>query len=101
MQDYVPDESMEIQPVTPPRPTAPTPTPAPPIRNLDAFIPALATEPFVPLQALSEAELAMTVEEWNWFHMHLECDKFERDGEREVLGFERRAQEVQRMLEAL
>lgn len=111
MEDYIPEEDnaeIATQPVTPPRPSPP-PAPAPPIpmsntsldMNLDAFIPALSTTPFVPLDALSEAELAMTVEEWIRFHMLLECDKFARDGEKEVLKFECKAQEVQRMLEAL
>ncbi|KAJ6607023.1 hypothetical protein B0H10DRAFT_574521 [Mycena sp. CBHHK59/15] len=66
-----------------------------------AFIPPLATDPFVNLEDLSEAEQDMTVEEWIRYQMGIEYDRFKRDGERQLSMFERRAEEVRQAIETL
>ncbi|KAJ7065276.1 hypothetical protein C8F01DRAFT_982666 [Mycena amicta] len=84
-------------PVTPPRLQATAP-----VRPEEAlFVPPLATDPFVNLESLTEAEQEMTVEEWVRYQMGIEHDRFQRDGERQLLSFERRADEVRRAITTL
>jgi hypothetical protein len=66
-----------------------------------AFIPPLATDPFVDMDSLSEAEQEMTVEEWIRYQMGIEYERFKRDGERQLGMFELRAEEVRRAIETL
>ncbi|KDR80791.1 hypothetical protein GALMADRAFT_222390 [Galerina marginata CBS 339.88] len=106
------DTKMNEDPVTPPRPVAqipPSSKEAEPVETTERnsssaeplFIPALSKLPFTPLQALSEAELDMTVEEWIRYQMEVEYDKFRRDGERELQRFRKRAEEVRKVIEGL
>ncbi|KAJ7173692.1 hypothetical protein C8R46DRAFT_120235 [Mycena filopes] len=66
-----------------------------------AFIPPLATDPFVNIDSLSEAEQEMTVEEWIRYQMGIEYERFKRDGERQLGMFKVRAEEVRRAIETL
>ncbi|KAJ7282104.1 hypothetical protein C8J57DRAFT_90427 [Mycena rebaudengoi] len=77
----------ESLPATPPRAAAPARSvladedskrPASP--HGSAFIPPLATDPFVNINELSEAEQDMTVEEWIRYQMGIEYERFKRDG---------------------
>ena len=65
------------------------------------LIPALSKLPFTSLHTLTEAELDMTVEEWIRYQMEVEYDKFKRDGERELLRFKKRAEDVRKIIDGL
>jgi len=65
------------------------------------LIPTLSKLPFTPWNALTEAELDMTVEEWIRYQMDVEYDKFRRDGERELQRFRSQAEEVRKVIEGL
>ena len=65
------------------------------------LIPTLSKLPFTPWNALTEAELDMTVEEWIRYQMEVEYDKFRRDGERELQRFRSQAEEVRKVIEGL
>ncbi|KAJ7089840.1 hypothetical protein B0H15DRAFT_939121 [Mycena belliarum] len=66
-----------------------------------AFVPPLASDPFLNLESLTEAEQDMTVEEWIRYQMGIEYERFKRDGERQLGMFEVRAEEVRRAIETL
>ncbi|KAJ6561078.1 hypothetical protein DFH09DRAFT_1279334 [Mycena vulgaris] len=109
------EESMRLEgplPATPPRAQPPAAPSAPmdddpPEWNAQAspegfaFIAPLATDPFVNIDSLSEAEQDMTVEEWIRYQMGIEYERFKRDGERQLGMFESRAEEVRRAIETL
>ncbi|EKM81599.1 hypothetical protein AGABI1DRAFT_111882 [Agaricus bisporus var. burnettii JB137-S8] len=65
------------------------------------FIPFLSKLPLTPFVSLSDAELDMTVEEWIRYQMEVEFDKFKRDGERELVRFRKRAEEVRKVIDGL
>ena len=65
------------------------------------ILPPLSRIPFVPLETLTDAELDMTVEEWIRYQVEVEFDKLRRDGERELLQFKVRAEEVRKVIEKL
>jgi len=106
------DTGMYTAPSTPHRPTFKDPSsdvqrPSTPPETMQEnsteppFIPPLSKLPFMPLHALSDAELDMSVEEWVRYQMEVEHDKFRRDGERELEKFKKRAEEVRRVIEGL
>lgn len=103
-------ERQDTAPQTPPRATQALPTTVlpPPLNNTTVstdpesiLIPALSKLPFLPLHTLTEAELDMTVEEWIRYQMEVEYDKFKRDGERELLRFKKRAEDVRKIIDGL
>jgi hypothetical protein len=65
------------------------------------FFPPLSRMPFMPLPTLTPAELDMTVEEWVRYQMEMEYDKFKRDGERELVRFRNRAEDVRKIIDGL
>ncbi|KAJ7132310.1 hypothetical protein C8R44DRAFT_698736 [Mycena epipterygia] len=110
------EESMRLDrgplPATPPRAHPPAASSAlldqPPQWNVPqdspegfSFIPPLATDPFVNIDSLSEAEQEMSVEEWIRYQMGIEYERFKKDGERQLGMFELRAEEVRRAIETL
>jgi hypothetical protein len=111
------EESVQLEPeplpVTPPRTptyastassTADEPTQrshAQPSPEEYPFMPPLATDPFVDIYSLSEAEQDMTVEEWIRYQMAIEYERFKQDGERQLGMFELRAEEARRAIETL
>ncbi|KAF7309496.1 hypothetical protein MIND_00320400 [Mycena indigotica] len=100
------ESSPQSPPVTPPRqhPQQQEATPMRPMPEIEEaalFIPPLATDPFVNLDSLTEAELDMTVEDWVRYQMGLERERFKKDGERMLLLFEQRAEEVRRAIASL
>jgi len=107
-----PQPEPESLPTTPPRRPSPTDSSAVADEPTEwnhaqtspegfAFIPPLATDPFVDMHSLSEAEQDMTVEEWIRYQMGIEYERFKRDGERQLGMFELRAEEVRRAIETL
>ena len=82
----------------------PSPPPAPPTKATTPepqIMPALSRIPYLPLQAVTDAELDMTVEEWIRYQMEIEYDKLKRDGERELARFKARAEEARTIIESL
>jgi hypothetical protein len=82
----------------------PSPPPAPPTKATmpePQILPALSRIPYLPLQAVTNAELDMTVEEWIRYQMEIEYDKLKRDGERELARFKARAEEARKIIESL
>ena len=80
-------------------------TPSPPPTKATTpepqIMPALSRIPYLPLQAVTDAELDMTVEEWIRYQMEIEYDKLKRDGERELARFKARAEEARMIIESL
>lgn len=98
------DEPPTVKTPTVKTPSPPSPPPAPPTKATTPepqILPALSRIPYLPLQALTEAELDMTVEEWIRYQMEIEYDKLKRDGERELARFKARAEEARMIIESL
>ncbi|KIY72797.1 hypothetical protein CYLTODRAFT_486035 [Cylindrobasidium torrendii FP15055 ss-10] len=85
----------------PPSQTKPPSTapPAPPTLS-EAFIPILASEPFVPTTELTEEELNMSVEDWILSQMRRESRNFLADAQRQVARYDTRVMEVRRTIQA-
>lgn len=68
---------------------------------LALFIPPLASAPLALAQALTDAERAMTVEQWIRHEMDVQYAALQHDGEARIAAFRAAAEEVRRQIEAL
>ncbi|KAI5119385.1 hypothetical protein M0805_001059 [Coniferiporia weirii] len=68
---------------------------------LALFLPLLATAPFEYAARLTDAERAMTVEQWIRHEMAYQHDRLRADGEHRIAAFRTRAAEVRARIEAL